>query len=111
MSVRTMYRIHGDEIDFVVVEIPDHTGFCIRQLKRQIELYKGYFNTNVIFSLEHISRYQRKVLIANQFIFTSSFHKKIDFFSTKDILFLTKYIASEKESKLYFQLLKDIGMR
>lgn len=22
MSVRTMYRIHGDEIDFVVVEIP-----------------------------------------------------------------------------------------
>ena len=32
MSVRTMYRIHGDEIDFVVVEIPDHYGFRIRQL-------------------------------------------------------------------------------
>lgn len=32
MSVRTKYRIHSDEIDFVVVEIPDHYGFSIRQL-------------------------------------------------------------------------------
>ncbi len=32
MPVRTMYRIHSDEIDFVVVEIPDHYGFSIRQL-------------------------------------------------------------------------------
>ncbi|MGI6735988.1 MAG: hypothetical protein ACOX41_01580 [Anaerovoracaceae bacterium] len=65
LSVRTMYRIHGDGIEFVVVEIPDHSGFRIRQLKKQIELYKEYFSTNVAFSLEHISRYQREVLIGN----------------------------------------------
>ena len=65
LSVRTMYRIHGDGIEFVIVELPDNSGFRIRQLKRQIELYKGYFSTNVAFSLEHISRYQREVLIGN----------------------------------------------
>ncbi len=65
LSVRTMYHIHGDGIEFVVVELPDHFDFRIRQLERQIELYKGHFKTNVAFSLEHISRYQREVLIGN----------------------------------------------
>lgn len=71
LSVRPIYMVIGNGIEFVIVELPDEGGFSVSKLKMQLGVYQEKFRLNVAYSMNNLSRYQREAMIQNGIPFVS----------------------------------------
>lgn len=63
LSDRSLYHVHGEGVNFLLVEISGNTNFMVRQLEKQLRAYQSHFKMNAAFSFEKVSKYQRDTLI------------------------------------------------
>ena len=71
LSLRDLYHVHGNCVDFLLIELPSGTDFKVSKLEKQLGLYQSYFKMNAAFSINNISRYQRDAMVQKGVPFVS----------------------------------------
>lgn len=71
LSLRDLYHVHGNGVDFLLIELPSGTDFKVSKLEKQLGLYQLYFKMNAAFSINNISRYQRDAMVQKGVPFVS----------------------------------------
>ena len=71
LSLRDLYHVHRNGVDFLIIELPSGTDFKVSKLEKQLGLYQSHFKMNAAFSINNISRYQRDAMVQKGVPFVS----------------------------------------